>query len=59
VSTGDHSHPRVEKESCRTCAHRVRCHGKAPDVTQDTILQLIDEALREVLRQPDARKKRG
>ncbi len=59
MSNGDDGSPRPEKESCRSCAHRVRCHGKAPEVTKDTILQLIDEAIREVLRQPHPQKKCG
>ncbi len=50
MSDGEDGPSKPEKESCRTCANRVRCHGKVPEVTKDTIVQLIDEALREALR---------
>jgi hypothetical protein len=47
MSTG--GDPRPERASCISCAHRGRCHGRKPIVTRDTILQLVREAVVEVL----------
>ncbi len=41
--------PRPEKESCRTCPNRERCHGKKPEVTRETLLRLIHDTVLEVL----------
>ena len=49
--------PKPEKPSCRTCAHRQRCHGTAPEVTRETVLQLIREATVEVVTEWEARKR--
>jgi hypothetical protein len=40
-----------EKESCRTCPNRRRCHGRSPDITQETVLRLVKDAVLEVLKE--------
>ncbi|MBS1150582.1 MAG: hypothetical protein H6Q89_2280 [Myxococcaceae bacterium] len=46
-----------EKESCRTCPNRQQCHGKRPDLTQDTLLRLIRDTVIEVLAQQEGRSR--
>ncbi len=41
--------PKVEKESCRSCPNRQRCHGQWPEVTQQTVIRLIEDTVREVV----------
>lgn len=43
--------PKPEKDSCRSCPNRQRCHGKRPDITQETVLRLVKDAVLEVLRE--------
>lgn len=45
------SGPKPEKDSCRSCPNRQRCHGKRPDITQETVLRLVRDAVLEVLRE--------
>jgi hypothetical protein len=40
-----------EKESCRTCPNREKCHGKKPDITQETVMRLVRDAVLEVLKE--------
>lgn len=40
---------REEKDSCRTCPNRERCHGKKPEVTRETVMRLVRDAVIEVL----------
>ena len=38
-----------EKESCTTCPNRMKCHGKAPEVTHELLVRWVREATLEVL----------
>lgn len=40
-----------EKDSCRTCPNRKRCHGRSPDITQETVMRLVRDAVLEVLKE--------
>jgi len=40
-----------EKESCRTCPNRQRCHGRSPDITQETVMRLVKDVVLEVLKE--------
>lgn len=40
-----------EKDSCRTCPNRQRCHGRSPDITQETVMRLVKDAVLEVLKE--------
>jgi hypothetical protein len=48
------SGPKVERESCQTCPNRVTCHGKAPFITQDTVLRLVRDTVRTVVAEWEA-----
>lgn len=41
----------AEKPECRTCPNRQRCHGQAPQVTDETLVRLIADAILEVLKE--------
>ena len=43
--------PKQEKDSCRTCPNRQRCHGRSPDITQETVMRLVRDAVLEVLKE--------
>jgi len=45
------SGPKWEKDSCRTCPNRQRCHGRSPDITQETVMRLVRDAVLEVLKE--------
>ncbi len=51
----EESQPHPEKEACRTCPNRERCHGKKPDVTRETLMRLIHQVVLEVLSERDQR----
>jgi hypothetical protein len=40
-----------EKDSCRSCPNRQRCHGRSPDITQETVMRLVRDAVLEVLKE--------
>ena len=40
-----------EKDSCRTCPNRQRCHGRRPDITEETVMRLVKDAVLEVLKE--------
>lgn len=43
--------PKAEKDSCRSCPNRQRCHGRSPDITQETVMRLVRDAVLEVLKE--------
>lgn len=42
---------KAEKDSCRTCPNRQRCHGRSPDITQETVMRLVRDVVLEVLKE--------
>ena len=50
-SCSNASGPKQEKDSCRTCPNRQRCHGRSPDITQETVMRLVRDAVLEVLKE--------
>lgn len=43
------AHGDPERPECVSCPNRERCHGKKPVITQQTVLALVREVVREVL----------
>jgi hypothetical protein len=48
------SAPKEERDSCRTCPNRQRCHGRAPEITEETLVRVICDAIVEVLAEQQA-----
>lgn len=46
----------AEKPECRTCPNREKCHGQRPEVTDETLVRLIAEAVLEVLKEQSRRR---
>jgi hypothetical protein len=56
IGCGGDAGAKREKPECASCPNRMHCHGRRTEVTEDTLVRLIADAVIEVLGETQRRR---